>query len=38
MMISVKKPVADNLVKFLNDAQVSELHTIESFGWRVKFI
>ena len=27
--------VPDNLNKYLNDAQLSELHTIESFGWEV---
>ena len=33
-----ENPVPDNLNKYLNDAQLSELHTIESFGWQVKFI
>lgn len=32
------KPIPDNWQKYLNDAQLSELRTIESFGWQIKFI
>jgi len=32
------KPVPDNIKEYLNDAQLAELHTIESFGWQLKFI
>jgi len=33
-----KKPLPPNVKKFLNDAQQSQLSTIEGFGWNLKFI
>ena len=32
------KPVPDDLKNYLNDAQFSELHKIEGFGWKLEFI
>ena len=32
------KPVPDNIKDYMNDAQLAELHTIEGFGWQLKFI
>ena len=32
------KPVPDDVKNYLNDAQMAELHTIEGFGWELKFI
>ena len=32
------KPVPDNINEYLNEAQSSELHHIESFGWTLKYI
>ena len=32
------KPVPDNLSKYLNEAQIQELHHVESFGWKLMFI
>jgi len=33
-----ERPVPERLQKYLNDAQMSELRTIESFGWEIKFV
>jgi len=32
------KPVPDNVVNYLNAAQLAELHKIEGFGWNIKYI
>lgn len=32
------KPIPDDVKKYLNDAQLAELHKIEGFGWKLKFI
>lgn len=32
------KPIPDNVNNYLNDAQKSELTTIEGFGWSIKYI
>ena len=32
------KPVPNNVNEYLNDAQTAELHTIERFGWSIKYI
>ncbi|UCE90336.1 MAG: hypothetical protein JSW10_05850 [Pseudomonadota bacterium] len=32
------KPIPDDVKNYLNDAQIAELHTIEGFGWELKFI
>ena len=32
------KPVPDNVRSYSNDAQLTELHRIEGFGWQLKFI
>ena len=34
----VDKPVPDNMNDYLNEAQSSELHHIESFGWTLNYI
>ena len=31
-------PVPDNLVKYLNEAQLMTYHGVERFGWYIKFI
>ena len=33
-----ERPVPESLQKYLNDAQMSELRTIENFGWKIKFV
>jgi len=33
-----EKPVPENLRKYLNEAQLSELHHLESFGWELLFV
>lgn len=33
-----EQPVPDRLDDYLNEAQMDQLHTIERFGWRLKFI
>ncbi len=33
-----EKPVPDNLSKYLNGAQLQELHNVESFGWELMFV
>ncbi len=32
------KPVPDDVEKYMNDAQLSELHKIEGFGWKLIFV
>lgn len=32
------KPVPDHIEDYLNQVQLAELHTIEKFGWGLKFI
>lgn len=32
------KPIPDDIKNYLNDAQLSQLHTIENFGWEIKYI
>lgn len=32
------KPIPDNVENYLNDAQKSQLHKIEGFGWNIKYI
>ncbi len=32
------KPIPDNVVDYLNTAQLAELHKIEGFGWNVKYV
>ena len=32
------KPIPEHVRDYLNDAQIAELHKIESFGWELKFI
>lgn len=31
-------PVPDNLVKYLNEDQLMAYHSVERFGWYIKFI
>jgi len=33
-----KQPIPDNVVNYLNAAQIAELHKIEGFGWRLEYI
>ena len=33
-----EKPIPDNIKEYMNDAQLAHLHTIEGFGWELKFI
>lgn len=33
-----KNPVPKNLSKYLNEAQIQELHQVESFGWELMFV
>lgn len=33
-----EKPAPDNLSKFLNEAQLQELHNVEKFGWELLFL
>jgi len=35
---SGEKPIPDDVNNYLNDAQKSGLHKIESFGWTIKYI
>ncbi len=32
------KPVPDNVEQYMNEAQLSELHKIEGFGWKLLFV
>ena len=32
------KPVPDDPLKYLNEAQVFTCHRMQSYGWRIKFI
>ena len=32
------KPIPENIQDYLNTAQLAELHKIEGFGWRLKFV
>lgn len=32
------KPVPDNLLRFMNDEQMSAFRGLERFGWYIKFI
>ena len=32
------KPVPDDIINYLTNAQSAELHHIESFGWTLKYI
>ena len=32
------KPVPNDIINYLTDAQSAELHHIESFGWTLKYI
>lgn len=31
-------PIPDHLDSYLNEAQMDQLHTIERFGWKLKFV
>jgi hypothetical protein len=33
-----EKPIPDDVIKHLNDAQQAELQTIQGFGWSLMFI
>lgn len=33
-----EKPIPEHVKDYLNTAQLAELHTIESFGWQLKYI
>lgn len=33
-----EKPIPDDVKNYLNNAQFSELHKIEGFGWRLIYI
>jgi len=35
---SGNEPIPNNVSYYLNDAQKSELHKIEGFGWNIKYI
>ena len=32
------KPIPDDVLNYLNDAQQAQLNTIEGFGWSLKYI